>query len=395
MAIETEKEAHTAWGGVAARWYTLASDHSPDIGRLYHHLGILERPSLRKLCFLVKSLICWIPFANARDSLTTLCDPFVQDDAAIERSAGSFEARVVTFHALIYSNKDAGTTSRIKAEALRLLDEQPTSLPKIGPFLAITNIGSLFECGSPQNPLWRLYTPASSEAKSLVHGVPPVKDGKIDHPSSTIFLTQISDTLTSSADFLHRTFNMILQPWEDEVFLKDLLPFVHIMLAWQRSLHMLRSSMGHHSLLDEKLRSLVDPKKISWTGLAAFLNTLANIYPVHALVLAHGREGSFPAVEPAQVLSEDFLIRGLVWSRDYHPQEHFKNQSQDDGRNIETETSSKLRADRVLWLGLFLAFQTRHLHYDEGTEIFSASGNFAQTANGKGVETADIGNISA
>lgn len=390
MAIEPEKEAHTAWGGVAARWYTLASDRSPDVGRLYHHLGILERPSLRKLCFFVKSLTCWVPFTNARDSLATLCGPFVQDDAAIERSAGSLEARVVTFHALVCSNKDSQTVDRVKADAVRLLSELPLSLPKIGPYLAITNIGSLFERGYPQNPLWRLYTTASNNAKSSARGATSVNDGRIDLLSANTFQEQMSDALAFSADFCYKAFDVLLHLWEDEIVLKDNLPFVHIMLAWQHSLHTLRSSTDNKSLLDEQFCTLVDPSRVSWARLAKFLNQLAKFHPVNARILAHGRDGSFPVLEPAQALSEDFLIRGLIWSRGYHPADHFKNQSEDDGRNIESKATNKLRADRVLWLGLFLAFQARYLHYDEEAKLFSANENTAWKVSSHEVELVDI-----
>jgi hypothetical protein len=57
MASEEEMEAHTIWGGIAARWYNLASNRHPAIGRFYHHFGILERPSLRKKFLDAKSLI--------------------------------------------------------------------------------------------------------------------------------------------------------------------------------------------------------------------------------------------------------------------------------------------------------------------------------------------------
>ncbi len=46
---EDDREIHGLKGLVAARWYTVASgDRHPNTGRLYHHLGILERPSLRR-----------------------------------------------------------------------------------------------------------------------------------------------------------------------------------------------------------------------------------------------------------------------------------------------------------------------------------------------------------
>jgi hypothetical protein len=40
MAIEEDCEIHTIWGGVAGRWYAMAADRHPVVGRLYHHSGI-------------------------------------------------------------------------------------------------------------------------------------------------------------------------------------------------------------------------------------------------------------------------------------------------------------------------------------------------------------------
>lgn len=48
MAIEENREIHTTWGGVAERWSTEPTFRHPVVERLYHHVSILERPSMRK-----------------------------------------------------------------------------------------------------------------------------------------------------------------------------------------------------------------------------------------------------------------------------------------------------------------------------------------------------------
>ena len=48
IAIEEDRSLHTVWGGVARLWYIKAADCHIQVGRLYHHSGILARPSLRK-----------------------------------------------------------------------------------------------------------------------------------------------------------------------------------------------------------------------------------------------------------------------------------------------------------------------------------------------------------
>jgi hypothetical protein len=34
MAIEEDREIHIVWGGVAGRWYAMAADRHPSVGRL-------------------------------------------------------------------------------------------------------------------------------------------------------------------------------------------------------------------------------------------------------------------------------------------------------------------------------------------------------------------------
>ena len=118
LAIEEGQEAHAIWGGVAAHWYTMANDRHPAIGRLNHHLGILERPSLKKFFLYAKSLTCVNPFPNARDSLATLCGPIVRDQQAIGDGNHSAEAGMLTFQAQLFSESDSNTISNTAADAL-------------------------------------------------------------------------------------------------------------------------------------------------------------------------------------------------------------------------------------------------------------------------------------
>lgn len=76
MAVEDKNsEVHSIWGGVASRWYAMTANRHPLVGRLYHHSGILERPSLRKFNFYARALTSVVASANASDSLGILCSP--------------------------------------------------------------------------------------------------------------------------------------------------------------------------------------------------------------------------------------------------------------------------------------------------------------------------------
>ncbi|EME45349.1 hypothetical protein DOTSEDRAFT_71170 [Dothistroma septosporum NZE10] len=372
MAIEEEKEAHAIWGGVAARWYTLASDRHPAIGRLYHHLGILERPSLRKLCLYAKSLTCVIPFPNARDSLLTLCNPIVHDEQTLHSGGQSAEARIVTVHALNYIGSNERTINIVRSDALRLLLQQPTKLREFGAHFAITNTAAIFELGSPTNPLAQQYSMVTSQG--MQHSRP---SGSNNHTRPSLFSS--NSTAESSAflfgrSFWIESFNFVLQKFDSATILDNGLAFLHVMLVFLHSLHSLRvrllHTQPHHTFCMP-----FNTGRLAWIDLAAFLNSILQHYPVTTRVLECSRQGVFLSrdskVETGP-FCEDYLIRGLSWTQFYFPAGLFDGQCEDDGRTIETPAMQDARAERVLWLGLYLAFHTEDLQYDQKTKTFSA-----------------------
>ncbi|KAK1085329.1 hypothetical protein LTR48_004632 [Friedmanniomyces endolithicus] len=154
MSIEDEKEPHAQWGCVAASWYIKASDRHPQIGRLYHHLAILERPSLRKFACYGKSLTCVVPFPNARDSLRTLCIPIAKE-AQPARSVGLLsEASFCKLHALIFLAAPEPVLEQASYTAMSFL-RQPDAFRwrECGVPLAVANISALLGHGSDTNAL--------------------------------------------------------------------------------------------------------------------------------------------------------------------------------------------------------------------------------------------------
>lgn len=101
MAIEEEREAHAVWRGDARRKYNYAAERNPEIGRLYHHLGLLERPGLGKFFLYAKSLTCVYPFQDAKDSLVTYSTPTMQDYAVDATCSFSAEASIMSFYRLV------------------------------------------------------------------------------------------------------------------------------------------------------------------------------------------------------------------------------------------------------------------------------------------------------
>jgi hypothetical protein len=158
MAIEEDREIHTVWGGVAGRWYVKAADRHPQVGRLYHHSGILERPSLRKFYLYGRALTSVFPFLNAKESLSTLCTPIVEDEHALRKGSESADALVICFHARSFLSQKTELVGQACSAALTMLESQSEdSISTFGVPLAVTNIAALLGFGSSNNVYHHLF----------------------------------------------------------------------------------------------------------------------------------------------------------------------------------------------------------------------------------------------
>ena len=377
MAIEEDREIHATWGGVAAHWYNMASDRHPGTGRLYHHLGILERPSLRKMCFYAKSLTSLNPFFNAKDSLATLCGPIIQDEQACQAAAQSTEARIMTFHAQLFVSGGDGAIGATADDALSRLSQQTTAkIKEWGVSLVVVNIAALLELGSPSNALWRSFgttiyhANSSSRPSATALQAFNLENGKMNDESFPS---------TSSLSLVHRftytSFNIIIRLGTDRQSVHDLLPSVHAMLVWFHSLYTLQARTSDGSPADT-ISSLMDSQCFAWVGLCNYLNTLVQHHRITSRTMETARQGNFLVPENSddiKPLPEDYTIRGLIWSGFYFPSDWFNGEVDAESKLIEeTDKTPKLRAERVLLLALYLAFRTDYLKFDVYTRTFRA-----------------------
>ena len=366
MAIEEDRESHVQWGMVAARWYLTAADKDPTIGRLSHHLGILERPSLQKLFCYAKSLDCKCPFLNARASLKTLCDPIAHEELASSgRTDQSAEACIVTFHAMYFIGRERTVLEAKADQALKLLAQSRTStLQHAGVALAAVNIATVFGLGDAADPNRVAYLGSGSTRACL--------DRPCDAPDS------ISDLPLA---FCHASINILLSPCETEEMIQDALPFAYITFAWLHSVVALHLQSGAAQTSGDATLGLLDPYTLNWHQLAGFLNSISLTEPFtnpNALDAVEQGCVSIPSTECGDVvhpviLAEEWAMRGLFWAQWLLPAEHFASKAGDlDGRDIETELTRRTRADRVLRLGVFLAQHTPYLEHDEYSRQFLA-----------------------
>ncbi|OQO13708.1 hypothetical protein B0A48_01938 [Cryoendolithus antarcticus] len=372
MAIEEDKESHAAWGDVARSWYQMASDRHPAVGRLYHHLGILQRPSLCKLFYYSRSLTSVIPFYNARESLTTLCAPILKDDQALKNGSHSAEAMSICFHARVFAGQPEDIITRDGNIALALLDKQPSiKIASYGVHLVVTSIAALLSFGAPENHYRQMFDNALNYQ---IH----VNRSDLPAPRTYVIGTflDLSRSLRPFSfvtEFLYATFNTVIRRQPSKLEIQDLLPFIHISLTWLSAIHTLRSRFQPNDPLLHTINHFIDDTRLDWSAVAEFLNATAAIYPITSRIELFARQGMFPT--GGKPLHEDYSIRGLVWAQWYFSPDWFVGMEDDDGSRALDDADKKVaRAERTIWLGLRMARQHGcFLKYDESTKRFSAT----------------------
>lgn len=373
MAIEEDREIHTVWGGVAGRWYVMAADRHPSVGRLYHHSGILERPSLRKFYLYSRALTSVVPFLNARESLRTLCSPVLNDEQGLKSGNQSAEAMIMCFHARVFAGRELELTKRDCNAALNILKDQPSNkIANYGVALAVTNIAALFGFGTPDNIYRQLYDSVLSQEilasrpsqdhvlsnQATVTHLPLVNLEKYQHPQDSVY------------QFCYYTFNSIIRRTPSRESLIDLMPYLHIMLVFFNSTNTLRSRLPLNRDTRNTFDGLFNSSDVDWCSLSHFLNLLARSFPITSRIEAYACGETCP--RDGVPLFEDYMIRGLVWAQWYFAPDWFANIEDDDGsRCLEDETKRQHRAARILYLGMVLAQKSNVLSYDWDTKRFS------------------------
>ncbi|KAF4553361.1 Hypothetical protein D9617_7g030880 [Elsinoe fawcettii] len=353
MAIENHSiSVREVWTDVARYWYTKASDRQPNVGRLYHHLGILARPHLpQQLYFYNKSLCCVQPFNNAKHSLKAVFEAAntvlsVKPGEKKNEPLQTLDATFVHMHSLIYEKQPGSQITMIVAQVQTLLRDNVSQSDKkwkqYGVFLVISNMAACFSYGAFESPLRRAmeqknYTSAKSSPKS-------------------------DPWLKLSIDILSSTTEIILSA-KDE---KTMLPLLHVLLVLLDSLcNVLRTCNEAFALL----------AAMPWASIIRYLNDLSktkdnlteqvkNAKPEQKFI-PHAKNDSRP-------LTEDFALRGLVWCRDYFPDNWFQGNSNDDLPFHEPASSETARAQRCLWLAVKISAKSEFLQFDKVSCTFTA-----------------------
>lgn len=346
MAIEEESPRdRETWSLVARTWYSMASDISPGVGRLYHHLGILARPNvIQQLCYYVRSLTCLQPFKNARESLWTLLGPALE--AYRTGHALSYvhdsDSSLLYMHALMFKEFSGDGSLVVVQNHIDIVREQciikfqeQSNSPgwrwkSHGVFVAVANIGACFAYGSREdsNLLNLAFSHAAENASAWNIG---------------------SDTFQQSADLM-LPLKLVLSYFTVALRRKgdyNVLPHVHVLLVFIRGITLVASKTA--PVLGELL------KLVPWTELAAFLNSLAKVETLSRKLFEAGSREDFMVggnIQDSTRLPEDYSLRGLIWARGCFAESWFSNPQEEDTRYLEQASTDKARVQRVLLLGL-------------------------------------------
>lgn len=374
MAIEDDREVYSQWLGVAAYWYLKSSDRNPNTGRLSHHLGILEKPSLKKLYFYVKSLTAPMPFLEGHESVKNLFRPMLDGSQRLEEN--SFEHSTMLFHAHVYFKSEVATQEQHAIRSLNLLKaERSARVREYGLDLTIANIGLLMQYGSQTDGLFQAFFADAQKAiralrPSATSAVAPRPQKSAEDAPHTLFDTS-SPMLVF--EYVHAAFDLTLKHGKDRASMLDILPSLHALLVWMHGLHTLGTRTQDEDDRVLTISSLAQLQQFSMVGLCNCLNTLTQFESIPDDVFTYARNS--PSLDITKLgstspLPDDYSLRGMVWTQYYYPPNFFPEEPDADIRAAETEETKGARVRRVYSLALFLAYHGV-FEFDETTKSFS------------------------
>ncbi|KAL8707206.1 MAG: hypothetical protein Q9220_007725 [cf. Caloplaca sp. 1 TL-2023] len=317
VAIEqSSTQDHETWVGAAKFWYSMAADKSRNIGRLYHYLAEMDRPSLQQLALYAMSLDCAVPFLRSRRSMMSLFQSELREKPRSQRPTKAFEISFIKIHANLFAHGQptdevSGLLRSIKAG---LLDNHISLVTTVfreqGIYIALTNIAAIFGYGAP-SIIRRALLEAVVQEQDREANLASHREtenafalNEYTQPSATESLTQqvaqyFAETENvSSMDFLNialdisfSIFSIVLQRPNDV----NGLPHIHVMFCCIWSLARVEKAISHVE------------RDIPWVDVCAFLNTVAT--PDAMTPKLWSETLPEPDGHTTQLLPEDFAMR--------------------------------------------------------------------------------------
>lgn len=376
MAIEDdEPKDREVWNNVAKFWYHKASDKTPTVGRLYHHLAILARPySLEQLSLYTKSLTSVIPFNSARGSIMTLFNPILQNKETTKRRQFSFETLFIKAHAILFTSRLPDLPNQFRATIRELegtdlferyISKAATRFKETGAYIALSNIAALFEYGyakdgKSKSKLVTSFESARLGQKEASKSTPTDLNDLVDHDQppgpqyatsdthivnesneNEVFISQSSRLTTISLDVC------LKYPGNGNIY-----PLIHMYLVFFWSLTIVQQDCI--PLEQENILRTIE-KAIPWIGICLLPNTLAEDSQVMTPKVQR-KEFPQPYKDFAWPLPEDYIMQGLLFVQWYFPGDWFTTAMvDDDERSHDLPSMAQPRKERMLWLGYHIA----------------------------------------
>ncbi|KAJ5381594.1 DNA/RNA-binding domain E.t1.c1-type [Penicillium cataractarum] len=350
MAVEeSDMRDREVWAGVSRYWYNQDADHSPEVGRIQHHLAVLARPDvLQQLFHYTKALVSVRPFHNARESVDLLFSPYNGQQQALNQH--TMVTAFIATHSALFNEWPADQFITLANHFLILLREEARNLGRqgqTGVYIMSCNFASILQYGDSEAFMTlklsqKKYESAAEAYESALNWTPGLdmdleaKSKEGGEPTDASGHLPLMASQGTSLAF--HTLSVLL----DHLDKPTIYPSAHISLSfiWSLALHPLAMQE-------------VD-KFIPWVNITRFLNSLID----SGIDFNKIEDNAFPLDENETLrqLPEDFLIRGQSWSTLYFPETFFEGApSEDDRPIVEPDSTAIPRKHRCLWLGVRLA----------------------------------------
>ncbi|KAI9723550.1 MAG: hypothetical protein M1828_004146 [Chrysothrix sp. TS-e1954] len=320
MAIEErDRDARENWTEMARFWYTKVMDLNPKVGRLHHHIAILSRHhALQQLSSYCRSLTAIQPFSKTKESIMHLFKPILARDPA--QPCKSIDEQFIKLHGHLFVGKAAPhEVDKTMNDLLTALKLKPSTsaIRKLwrdsGAFMAISNIASMLGYEStmtaqgPADPADPIATEGPTASDPLSGAM---KSHMIKAKARKLAYSMLKTALRLAKD--------------DYV-----IPHVHLLLVFQWRVVCTQANEASPKRPSPSLLVREFPVE----DLCSFLNyhlgrtplsnELRNETPVSSFDFPSKRTAS----NEIQILEEDYLLRGQVWSIDYLPDDWFPDLS--------------------------------------------------------------------
>ena len=329
------------WGGVARLLYSKDADKTPKVGRLYHHLATLARPStLEQLSLYTRSLASVIPFEMAHGNIMKLFTPILNRKQSASHHPSSFETMFIKAHGIIFTGISVEDFDHIvdgltcKGVLDNYIGRVTAEFKKVGVFAAVANIAALHGYGAARP------TSVNSARADL-------------QAKASLELESSVNVMARASRLAFSTLSVCLQRIGD----KNVLPLIGVYLVFLWDLFQTKDTV------------MFVENDIPWGEICSFLHALAKPEALTSRVRSKDfpgsetsadrppRDVSSNALVPGQnsddrPLPEDFVTRGQ-W---YFPESRFNNiMIDDEERSIELPSMGAVRVERILWSGFRIA----------------------------------------